>query len=143
GLTLAQIMAGVEGTIVTTAQRAISADLGGLRSMSWIFTGYLLAQAASTPLWGKASDIFGRRRLFQLSVVVLIVGSVVAGLAPDAPTLIAGRTSQGVGAGGLVSLSMAILGDTLSPRERGTSIGDMGGAYATATVIGPLVGGLF
>lgn len=143
GLTLAQIMAGVEGTIVTTAQRAISADLGGLRSMSWIFTGYLLAQAASTPLWGKASDIFGRRRLFQLSVVVFIVGSVVAGLALDMPTLIAGRTIQGVGAGGLFSLSMAILGDMLSPRERGTYIGYMGGAYATATVIGPLVGGLF
>lgn len=143
GLTLAQIMAGVEGTIVTTAQRAISADLGGLRQMSWIFTGYLLAQAASTPLWGKASDIFGRRRLFQLSIVVFMIGSVVAGLAVNMPMLILGRTIQGIGAGGLFSLSMAILGDILSPRERGSYIGYMGGAYATATVIGPLVGGLF
>ena len=143
GLTLAQIMAGVEGTIVSTAQRAIGADLGGLRQLSWIFTGYLLAQAASTPLWGKGSDIFGRRRLFQLSIVVFMVGSVIAGFAPSMLVLIIGRVVQGVGAGGLFSLSMAIMGDLLSPRERGTYIGYMGGAYATATVIGPLVGGLF
>jgi EmrB/QacA subfamily drug resistance transporter len=143
GLTLAQIMAGVEGTIVATAQRAIGADLGGLRQLSWIFTAYLLAQAATTPLWGKFSDILGRRRLFQLSIVVFIVGSVVCGTALSMGVLIAGRTIQGVGAGGLFSLSMAILGDILSPRERGQYIGYMGGAYATATVAGPLIGGLF
>lgn len=143
GLTLAQIMAGVEGTIVSTAQRAIGADLGGLRQLSWIFTGYLLAQAASTPLWGKSSDIFGRRRLFQLSIIVFMVGSVIAGFAPTMLVLIIGRVVQGVGAGGLFSLSMAIMGDMLSPRERGTYLGYMGGAYATATVIGPLIGGLF
>lgn len=143
GLTLAQIMAGVEGTIVATAQRAIGADLGGLRQLSWIFTGYLLAQAATTPLWGKFSDQFGRRRLFQLSIVVFMVGSLVAGFAPSMLVLIVGRTIQGVGAGGLFSLSMAIMGDILSPRERGTYIGYMGGAYATATVIGPLIGGVF
>ena len=114
-----------------------------MRQLSWIFTGYLLAQAASTPLWGKGSDIFGRRRLFQLSIVVFMVGSVIAGLAPSMLVLIIGRVVQGVGAGGLFSLSMAIMGDLLSPRERGTYIGYMGGAYATATVIGPLVGGLF
>jgi EmrB/QacA subfamily drug resistance transporter len=143
GLTLAQIMAGVEGTIVATAQRAIGADLGGLRQLSWIFTGYLLAQAASTPLWGKGGDIFGRRRLFQLSIVVFIAGSVIAGFAPSMSVLIAGRVVQGIGAGGLFSISMAIMGDLLSPRERGAYIGYMGGAYATATVIGPLIGGLF
>jgi EmrB/QacA subfamily drug resistance transporter len=143
GLTLAQIMAGVEGTIVSTAQRAIGADLGGLRQLSWIFTAYLLAMAATTPLWGKFSDILGRRRLFQLSIVVFIVGGIVCGLAPSMPVLIAGRAIQGIGSGGLFSLSMAILGDILSPRERGQYIGYMGGAYATATVAGPLVGGLF
>jgi EmrB/QacA subfamily drug resistance transporter len=143
GLTLAQIMAGVEGTIVTTAQRAIGADLGSLRQLSWIFTAYLLAQAATTTLWGKFSDILGRRRLFQLSIVVFIVGSLVCGAAPSMGALIAGRAIQGAGAGGLFSLSMAIMGDILSPRERGRYVGYMGGAYGTATVAGPLVGGFF
>jgi EmrB/QacA subfamily drug resistance transporter len=143
GLTLAQIMAGVEGTIVSTAQRAIGADLGGLRQLSWIFTAYLLAMAATTPLWGKFSDLLGRRRLFQLSIAVFIAGALVSGTAPTMTVLIVGRAIQGVGSGGLFSLSMAILGDILSPRERGRYIGYMGGAYATATVAGPLVGGLF
>jgi EmrB/QacA subfamily drug resistance transporter len=143
GLTLAQIMAGVEGTIVSTAQQAIGADLGGLRQLSWIFTAYLLAQAATTPLWGKFSDLLGRRRLFQLSIAVFIAGAFVSGTAPTMHLLIVGRTIQGIGAGGLFSLSMAIMGDILSPRERGTYLGYMGGAYATATVAGPLVGGLF
>jgi EmrB/QacA subfamily drug resistance transporter len=143
GLTLAQIMAGVEGTIVSTAQRAIGADLGGLRQLSWIFTAYLLAQAATTPLWGKFSDLLGRRRLFQLSIIVFIIGAFVSGMAPTMNVLIVGRAIQGVGAGGLFSLSMAIMGDILSPRERGQYLGYMGGAYATATVAGPLIGGLF
>jgi EmrB/QacA subfamily drug resistance transporter len=143
GLTLAQIMAGVEGTIVATAQRAIGADLGGLRQISWIFTGYLLGQAASTPLWGKLGDLLGRKRLYQLAIAVFIGGAIVSGTSVSMSMLIVGRTIQGIGAGGLFSLSMAIMGDLLSPRERGRYIGYMGGAFAGATILGPLIGGLF
>jgi EmrB/QacA subfamily drug resistance transporter len=143
GLTLAQIMAGVEGTIVSTAQRSIGADLGGLRQISWIFTAYLLAQAATTPLWGKLGDLFGRKRLYQLSIAVFIGGAIVSGSAMSMGMLILGRAIQGIGAGGLFSLSMAIMADLLSPRERGSYIGYMGATYAGATVLGPLLGGLF
>jgi EmrB/QacA subfamily drug resistance transporter len=142
GLLLAQLIASIEGTVVSTAAPTIVADLGGLKQISWVFTGYLLTSTATTPLWGKLSDLFGRRRLYELSIVIFMVGSVLCGAATTMGTLVAARMLQGVGAGGIFTLTMTIMGDVLSPRERGKYQGYMMSVYATATVLGPLVGGL-
>ena len=141
GLVLSNIMAGVEGTIVATARPFIVADLHRFDLTVWIFVAYLLAQTVATNLWGKLSDLFGRQRLYQLSIVIFICGSTVCGLATSMNMLILGRAIQGVGAGGLFTLTMTIMGDILEPRDRGKYIGYMAGAFAIATVAGPLVGG--
>ncbi|MEO8692061.1 MAG: MDR family MFS transporter [Acidimicrobiales bacterium] len=142
GLVLSNIMAGVEGTIVATARPFIVADLHRFDLTVWIFVAYLLAQTVATNLWGKLSDLFGRQRLYQLSIVIFMCGSTVCGLATSMSMLIVGRTIQGVGAGGLFTLTMTIMGDILAPRDRGKYVGYMAGAFAVATVLGPLVGGL-
>ena len=142
GLVLSNIMAGVEGTIVATARPFIVEDLHRFDLTVWIFVAYLLAQTVATNLWGKLSDLFGRQRLYQLSIITFICGSTVCGLATSMNMLIAGRAIQGVGAGGLFTLTMTIMGDILAPRDRGKYIGYMAGAFAVATVLGPLVGGL-
>jgi EmrB/QacA subfamily drug resistance transporter len=142
GLVLSNIMAGVEGTIVATARPFIVEDLHRFDLTVWIFVAYLLAQTVATNLWGKLSDLFGRQRLYQLAIVVFILGSTVCGLATSMSMLIVGRAVQGVGAGGLFTLTMTIMGDILAPRDRGKYVGYMAGAFAIATVLGPLVGGL-
>ena len=142
GLVLSNIMAGVEGTIVATARPFIVADLHRFDLTVWIFVAYLLAQTVATTLWGKLSDLFGRQRLYQLSIIIFICGSVVCGVATSMNMLIVGRAIQGAGAGGLFTLTMTIMGDVLPPRERGKYQGYMMSVYATATVLGPLVGGL-
>ena len=142
GLLLAQLLASIEGTVVSTAAPTIVADLGGLNQISWVFTGYLLTSTATTPLWGKLSDLFGRRHLYELAIVVFMAGSVLCGAATHMNLLIAARILQGVGAGGIFTLTMTIMGDVMSPRERGKYQGYMMSVYATATVLGPLVGGL-
>lgn len=141
GLVLGNIMAGVEGTIVATARPFIVADLHRFELSAWIFVSYQLTQAISTNLWGKFSDLFGRKRLYQLSLVVFMVGSVTCGSANSMYMLIVGRGIQGVGSGGLFTLGMVIMGDVLSPRERGRYVGYMAGTYGMATVLGPFVGG--
>ena len=141
GLVLGNIMTGVEGTIVATARPFIVADLHRFDLSAWIFVAYQLTQAVSTNLWGKFSDLFGRKRLYQLSLVVFMLGSFTCGTATSMHMLILGRAIQGVGSGGLFTLPMVIMGDVLSPRERGRYIGYMAGAYGMATVIGPFVGG--
>lgn len=142
GLLLAQLVASIEGTVVSTAAPTIVADLGGLDQISWVFTGYLLTSTATTPLWGKLSDLFGRRHLYELAIVIFMLGSVLCGAATNMNMLIAARILQGVGAGGIFTLTMTIMGDVMSPRERGKYQGYMMSVYATATVLGPLVGGL-
>lgn len=142
GLLLAQLIASIEGTVVSTAAPTIVADLGGLKQISWVFTGYLLTSTATTPLWGKLSDLFGRRWLYELSIVIFMVGSVLCGAATSMEMLVGARILQGVGAGGIFTLTMTIMGDVLSPRERGKYQGYMMSVFATATVLGPLVGGL-
>jgi EmrB/QacA subfamily drug resistance transporter len=142
GLLLAQLVASIEGTVVSTAAPTIVADLGGLNQISWVFTGYLLTSTASTPLWGKLSDLLGRRRLYELAIVVFMTGSIICGAASSMNMLIGARILQGVGAGGIFTLTMTIMGDVMSPRERGKYQGYMMSVYATATVLGPLVGGL-
>ena len=142
GLLLAQLVASIEGTVVSTAAPTIVADLGGLKQISWVFTGYLLTSTATTPLWGKLSDLLGRRRLYELAIVIFMVGSILCGAATTMGMLIGARLLQGVGAGGIFTLTMTIMGDVLPPRERGKYQGYMMSVYATATVLGPLVGGL-
>lgn len=141
GLVMGNIMAGVEGTIVATARPFITADLGRFDLSAWIFVSYQLTQAVSTNLWGKLSDLLGRKWLYQLSIVVFMIGSVVCGMSTSMHMLIAGRAIQGIGSGGLFTLGMVIMGDVLSPRERGRYVGYMAGTYGIATVLGPFVGG--
>lgn len=141
GLVLSNIMAGVEGTIVATARPSIVADLHRFDLTVWIFVAYLLAQTIATNLWGKLSDLYGRQRLYQLSIVVFIAGSVICALAPTMMVLIVGRAVQGAGAGGLFTLTMTIMADIMPPRDRGKYIGYMAATFAVATVLGPLVGG--
>ena len=141
GLVFGNIMAGVEGTVVATARPFIVADLHRFDLSAWIFVSYQLTQAISTNLWGKFSDLFGRKVLYQLSLVVFMAGSFTCGISTSMQMLIVGRAIQGVGSGGLFTLSMVIMGDVLSPRERGRYVGYMAGTYGMATVLGPFVGG--
>jgi EmrB/QacA subfamily drug resistance transporter len=140
-IVLGNIMAGVEGTIVATARPFIVGDLGRFELSAWIFIAYQLTSAVTTNLWGKFSDLFGRKKLYQLSLVVFMCGSLTCGLSTSMIMLIFGRAIQGVGSGGLFALGMVIMGDVLSPRERGKYVGYMAATYGMATVVGPFVGG--
>ena len=141
GLMLAQMMAAIEGTVVSTAMPTIATDLGRFDLAPWVFIGYLITSTACTPLWGKISDLVGRRRPYELAIVIFMLGALGSGAATSMWMLVGFRVVQGVGAGGLFALSMTIIGDVLSPRERGKYMGYMGGSFAVATVLGPLVGG--
>ena len=142
GLMVGMFIAAVDQTIVATALPAIVSDLGGIRYLSWIIVGYLLTSTASTPLWGKIGDLYGRRRMFQTAIVIFLVGSLMCGLAPNMVALIAGRLVQGVGGGGLYALCFGIVGDLVPPRQRGRYISYFAGMFAVAGVMGPLVGGV-
>jgi EmrB/QacA subfamily drug resistance transporter len=142
GLLLAQLVASIEGTVLATATPKIVTDLNGFSRFSWLHTAYLVTAATTTPLWGKLSDLFGRRRLYELSLIVFMVGSIICGASTSMTMLIWARALQGVGSGGIFTLTMTIMGDVMSPRERGKYQGYMMGVYAGATVIGPLIGGL-
>ncbi|WP_225811582.1 MDR family MFS transporter [Streptomyces spinosus] len=142
-LLLGLLLAALDQTIVSTALPTIVSDLGGLEHLSWVVTAYLLASTAATPLWGKLGDQYGRKRLFQTAIVIFLIGSALCGLARDMPQLIAFRALQGLGGGGLLVLSMAIVGDLVPPRERGRYQGLFGAVFGTTSVLGPLLGGLF
>ena len=141
-LMLAQMMAAIEGTVVSTALPTIIGDLGSRDLYTWVFTSYFIASTSSTPLWGKLSDLWGRKGLYQTAIAVFMVGSALAGVSSSMTMLVVLRAVQGLGAGGLFTLSMAILADVVSPRERGRYQGYMGGIFALATILGPLAGGL-
>ncbi|HXG35758.1 MAG TPA: MDR family MFS transporter [Dehalococcoidia bacterium] len=143
GLLLGMFLAALDQTIVATALPTIVGDLGGLDHLSWVITAYLLTSTASVPLYGKLSDIYGRKTLFQLTIFIFIVGSVLSGIAQNMLQLIIFRGVQGIGAGGIMSLAMAIVADVVAPRERGRYQGYFGGMFAMASVLGPLLGGLF
>ncbi|HEY8489678.1 MAG TPA: MDR family MFS transporter [Dehalococcoidia bacterium] len=143
GLMLGMFLAALDQTIVSTALPTIVGELGGLEHLSWVITAYLLASTTSVPLYGKLSDLYGRKGLFQSAIVVFLAGSMLCGLSQNMLQLIAFRALQGLGAGGLMALSQAIIGDILSPRERGRYQGYMGSVFAFSSVAGPLLGGLF
>lgn len=143
GLMAGMLLAALDQTIVSTALPTIVGDLGGLDHLSWVVTAYLLTTTASTPLYGKLSDIYGRRLMFQSAIVIFAVGSVLCGLSQDMLQLIVFRGIQGVGAGGLMAMAFAIIGDIVSPRERGRYTGYLGAVFAVASVAGPLLGGFF
>ncbi|MBD0292223.1 MAG: MFS transporter [Jiangellaceae bacterium] len=136
-------LAALDQSIVGTALPRIVSDLGGLNHLSWVVTAYLLTSTASTPLWGKISDLYGRRPMFQAAIVVFLGGSLVAGAAASMAVLIAGRAVQGLGAGGLIALALATIGDVIPPRERGRYQGYFGAVFGTSSVAGPLLGGWF
>ena len=140
---LGMLMAALDQTIVATALPTIVADLGGAGHMAWVVTAYLLAEAVATALAGKLGDLFGRKLVFQVSAVIFIVGSMLAGLANGMLLLIIARAIQGVGAGGLMVTATALIADIIPLRERGKYQGALGAVFGVTTVIGPTLGGLF
>ncbi|WP_327419321.1 MDR family MFS transporter [Streptomyces sp. NBC_01233] len=143
GLMLGMFVAILSSTIVSNALPQIISDLGGTQSSyTWVVTAALLSMTAATPLWGKLSDLFSKKLLVQVSLVIYVLGSVVAGLSQNTGTLIACRVVQGIGVGGLSALAQIVMAAMISPRERGRYSGYLGAVFAVATVGGPLLGGV-
>src|SRR5205085_3320786 len=141
GVMLGMFLAALDQTIVATALPRIVTDLQGFEHMSWVVTAYLLASTVSVPLYGKLSDLFGRRKLFIFSIVLFLAGSALSGLSQNMSQLILFRGIQGLGAGGILPVAITIIGDLFSPRERGRYQGYTGAVFAMSSIIGPLLGG--
>ena len=141
-IVLAMLPAVLDQTILSTALPVVARDLGNIDDVAWVVTAYVVAAAATTPLWGKLGDRHGRRRLLEISLTIFLSASALCGLAQNITELVALRFAQGAAAGGLMTLAMAVVGDLVAPRERGRYQGYIAMTFAVATAIGPLVGGL-
>jgi len=141
GLLLGMSLGALEATVVSTAMPTVIATLGGLAHYSWVFSAYLLTSTASVPIWGRLSDLYGRRRMYLLGVAVFLVGSVMSGAATSMPTLIVARALQGLGAGAIIPMSMTIVGELYTLTERARTQALFSGVWGVASIAGPLVGG--
>src|SRR5215212_6937092 len=141
GLMVTLLLAALDQTIVSTALPRIVGDLGGLTQYSWVFTAYLLATTVTVPIYGKLGDVYGRRPLFIIAICIFLVGSALCGVAQGMTQLVVFRAIQGVGAGGLIPLALAVIGNILPPRDRGRYQGLIGAVFASASISGPAVGG--
>src|SRR3954466_6988063 len=143
GLVLAMLLAALDSTIVSTALPTIVSELGGLEHLAWVVTGYLLAQTIVTPIYGKLGDLYGRKIVLQSAIVLFLVGSALCGLSQNMTQLILFRAIQGLGGGGLVVTTQAVVGDIVPPRERGRYQGIFGAVFGLSSIAGPLLGGYF
>jgi EmrB/QacA subfamily drug resistance transporter len=143
GLLSGMFLAALDQTIVSTALPTIVGELGGLSKLSWVVTAYLLTSTVATPLYGKLSDLYGRKLLFQAAIVIFLGGSVLAGFSQNMLQLVLFRGIQGIGGGGLMAMAFAVIGEVVPPRERGRYTGYMGSVFAVSSVAGPLLGGFF
>src|SRR5256886_4549253 len=141
GVMLAMLLAALDQTIVATALPTIALDLHGIQHYAWVADAYLVTSTVTVPLYGKLSDMFGRRKLFLVAISIFLVGSALSGLAQSMTQLILFRGLQGLGAGGMLPLAQATIGDLFSARERGRYAGYTGAVFASASIIGPLLGG--
>ena len=141
GLMVTLMLAALDQTIVATALPRIVGDLGGLTQYSWVFTAYMLTSTVTVPLYGKLGDAYGRKNLFLFAIVVFLLGSALCGIAQSMTQLVAFRAVQGVGAGGLFPLSLAVIGNIVPPRDRGKWQGLIGAVFAASSIIGPALGG--
>src|SRR5713101_6714356 len=142
-LLLVILLASLDQTIVATALPTIVGDLGGLQHLSWVVTAYLLASTVSGPIYGKLGDLYGRKIVLQTAIVIFLIGSALCGIAQNMVELIGFRALQGLGAGGLIVTTIAVVGDIIPPRERGKYQGLFGAVFGVSTVVGPLLGGFF
>jgi EmrB/QacA subfamily drug resistance transporter len=142
-LLLVLLLASLDQTIVSTALPTIVGDLGGINHLSWVVTAYLLASTIVTPLYGKLGDLYGRKLILQVAIILFLIGSALCGISQNMPELIAFRALQGLGGGGLMVTTTATIGDLVPPRDRGRYQGYFGAVFGVSTVIGPLIGGFF
>ena len=143
GLLLAMLLAALDSTIVSTALPTIVSELGGLEHLAWVVTAYLLAQTIVTPIYGKLGDLYGRKIVMQSAIVLFLIGSALCGLSQNMTQLIAFRAIQGLGGGGLVVTTQAVVGDIVPPRDRGRYQGIFGAVFGLSSIAGPLLGGYF
>jgi EmrB/QacA subfamily drug resistance transporter len=142
-LMLVLLLAALDQTIVSTALPRIASDLHALNELSWVATAYLLTSAVVTPIYGKLGDLYGRKKIFQIAIIIFLAGSALCGIAQNMNQLIFFRALQGLGGGGLISLVLAIIGDVVPPRQRGRYQGYFGAVFGLSSVAGPLIGGFF